>query len=388
MKKIAQLIDQLIPRLVNIRRTIHRNPELALRENDTAKLVRKVLGETEAEIAEPFLGSDVVAVLHGSAPGKNITLRADMDALPIEEMTGLPYASGRPGVMHACGHDGHTTILLGTALVLNELRGRLNGSVRFVFQPGEEVAAAGRELVQKGAIENPSADAVFALHAWNKLPSGMFSSRPGPFMAAADFFRIVIHGKGGHGSRPEETVDPILTAARIVEVLDSLPARTFSALDPVVITVCRIQGGSASNVVPDRVELEGTARYFKKTIGNRIQGDIEKVAAVICGLAGATFDLQYDQSYLPVVNDRAMVFLGKTVARETLGEDAWRDAEESSMGAEDFSYYLERAPGALFWLGMGEDSNPLHSPLFDFNDQAMKPAILFLVNLVARFLNS
>ena len=388
IKLIQQLkteIDMILPDIVEIRHAIHQTPEIALREYKTAELIRKTLKSTGLRPLKPFLETDVVAILHGRETGKNVTLRADIDALPIQEETGLPYASRSAGFMHACGHDGHTAMLIGAALVLSKFKDALKGSVKFVFQPGEEIVAAGRDLIEKGALQDPKPDAVIALHAWPGIPEGVIASKPGVLLAAADFFKITIKGKGAHGSRPADSIDPILTAARVVESLQAVVSRNVSALDPVVLSVCRISGGTNSNTIPDSVEMEGTTRYLKPELRKKIPVDMERIVKGVCDSMGATYDMSYSSPYIPTINDPNMVDLGKNVAKEVLGPFGWIDLEEPSMGGEDFSYYVAKYPGAMFRIGVGKESALLHTAQFDFNDHALKNGILFLVTLAWSF---
>ena len=380
-------ITRIAPDMVKVRHTIHQNPEIALKEFDTSALIRRLLKQTGIEVLKPFLETDVVALVKGKNPGKNVTLRADIDALPLLEKTGLPYASKRKGTMHACGHDGHTAMLLGAALLLNRLRKEISGSVRFVFQPGEEIVAAGKQLVARGALEDPRPDAVFALHAWAGMPLGAVASKPGALLAASDFFTVEVKGRGAHGSRPEDSIDPILTAARIVESLQSVVSREVSSLEPVVVSVCRIAGGTNGNVIPDSVEIEGTTRYLKPELKQKIQSAIKRIVKGVCDSMGASFSFKYSSPYIPTINDSRMVALGKEVALRVLGAGKWFDLTNPSMGAEDFSYYIRKFPGAMFRLGMGERSASLHNSHFDFNDKAMASGILCLVSLALEVLH-
>jgi amidohydrolase len=389
-KMIQQLnreIDRILLHVVRIRHTLHQNPEIALGEHKTAELIRKAIKPTRIRLLKPFLETDVVAILQGKERGKNITLRADIDALPIQEKTGLPYASKNAGFMHACGHDGHAAMLMGAALVLSKFKDEFNGSVRFVFQPGEEIVAAGKDLVERGALHDPEPEAVIALHAWPNLREGMIASKPGVLMAAADFFKIEIMGKGAHGSHPEDSIDPILTAVRVVESLQSVVSRSVSALDSAVISVCRISGGTNSNVIPDRVEMEGTVRYLKPELGKKIPALMKRVVKGVCDSMGASCEISYSSPYIPTMNDPAIVDFGKTVARRVLGPSGWAELEEPSMGGEDFAYYITSYPGAMFRIGMGKESPPLHNAQFDFNDHALKNGILFLTSTALEFLN-
>ncbi|MFC1460984.1 M20 family metallopeptidase [Verrucomicrobiota bacterium] len=370
---------ECLPDITRIRHQIHENPEIALHEHNTAALVRETLNKNGIETLAPFLGTDVVAMIHGSKQGRNVTLRADMDALPLQEKTGLPYQSKTDGLMHACGHDGHTAMLIGAALVLNKLKESFDGSIRFVFQPGEEVEAAGKQLVKKGVLKDPEPSAVFALHSFDDLPVGAIASKPGVFLAAAEFFKITVKGRGAHGAMPHKSIDPILTASRIVEALQTVPSRLTPPLHPVVLSVCRLAGGTNSNIIPDTVEMEGTTRYLDPDTGNRIPILIEQLVKGVCDSVGASYEFIYEKTYIPTINDPAIVECGRKVTEKHIGKHAWFDISEPSMGGEDFAFYLKDYPGAMFRLGMGENSPPLHNPAFDFNDQALKNGILFLV---------
>ena len=387
LNRLKDEINGILPAITNLRHAIHQNPEIAVKEYETAELIRKTLNPTDISLLEPFLETDVVGILEGKDKGKNVTLRADIDALPMQEKTGLPYASQNAGFMHACGHDGHTAMLIGVALVLNKFRNKFAGSVRFVFQPGEEVVAAGKDLVEKGALKNPQPNAVAALHAWPDIGVGVIGSKPGVLLAAADFFNLEIKGKGAHGARPENSIDPILTAARVVEALQAVVSRNISVLDPVVLSVCRICGGSNSNVIPDSVEIEGTTRYFKPELGEKIASEMERIIKGVCDSMGASYEFSYESPYIPTINHADIVDIGRKITGEVLGTDYWQDFENPSMGGEDFSYYITEYPGAMFRIGMGGDSAPLHNTRFDFNDDALKNGILFLVSFALDILD-
>ena len=383
---INEQIAEILPEIIAIRHRLHRNPELAHREHVTAALIRENLASLNVNILPPFLETDVVAIMEGQGAGHNVTLRADLDALPVPEKTGLAYTSRAEGISHACGHDGHTAMLLGAARVLDGLRESFPGSVRFVFQPGEEVVAGGRDLVAKGCLDNPLPKAIFALHGWPGVPAGTIASRPGEFMAAADIFEITVKGKGAHGSLPELSVDPILTAARIVEALQAIPSHHISALEPVVMSVCRFQSGYEVNVIPDTALLGGTVRYLNMDIGREIPEHMETIIRGICDSMGASYDFNYTRRYLPTRNDPHMIDVARDVVTATFGPEWWKDMPKPSMGSEDFSYYLLKAPGAMFRLGMGKNCPSLHSPYFDFNDEAIPRGIHFLVAMALKIL--
>ncbi len=388
MKKteLRNLVREVLPKTIELRHQLHRHPEIAGKEFKTAELIRKVMGETHVELLDPFLETDVIGILRGKNPGKNVTFRGDIDALPIQEKTGLPYASEVDGMMHACGHDGNTAVVLGAAMVLDKLKDRLNGSVRFLFQPGEEVVAMGKDLVAAGALENPEPDAVFAFHGFHNLPVGVISTKPGSMMAAADFFSITINGKGGHGSMPQVTIDPILTGARVVEALQSMVSRGFDPFEPVVVSICRFSGGINGNIIPDQVLLEGTTRYHNPEFKDVVPEQMEQIIKGVCHAMGASYRFVYNHNYIPVINDPETTAFVKTVAGEYLDGDIWDDLKNPSMGGEDFAYYLDRYPGTLLRLGMGMDSPPLHNAKFNFNDDALANAITMFAALALEIL--
>jgi amidohydrolase len=385
-KKIEQLVDAVIPEITALRREIHRHPELAGDEVNTARLVREVLAPTAIEFLPPYLQTDVVGLLHGSTPGPNVTLRADMDALPLDELTGIDYASRHPGKMHACGHDGHTAVLTGAALVLDKLRGHFNGSVRFVFQPGEEVAAMGHELVKAGALDNPLPKAVFALHAWAGAECGKILSRPGPAMAATGFFKFTITGRGAHGSAPQNSIDPILVGSHLVAGLQAIVARNIDPLQPAVVSVCRFSSGQNSNVIPETAVLEGTYRFLDADIGATTRRLLKEYAEGTCRTFGATCEVELNQPYDILLNTPEYVDMVRETALECLGEYAYEELPVPSMGGEDFCFFLQKAPGAFFRLGNGTDSVSIHSPRFNFNDDAIRNGILMMVNLALKTL--
>lgn len=387
IKEIENFTDQILPEIIELRQKIHSNPEIAGLEFDTASLIRNKLSSTAVELLPPFLKTDVVGILNRGGK-KNVTLRADIDALPLDELNDLPYKSRKPGLMHACGHDGHTAMLIGTALVLDKMKEGLNGSVRFVFQPGEEVVAMGKDLIEAGALKNPEPDAVFAIHGAVGGKTGSIITRENVIMAAAGFFKIKITGKGGHGSRPENTIDPILTGCRAVEALQSIVSRNLDPQDAAVISVCRFEGGKNSNVIPEHVELEGTVRFLNEKVGNKIQELLKRTLEGVCMTAGASYEFEYTQPYIPTVNNSYYVNLSKKVTDEYLGKNMWLELRKPSMGGEDFSYYLKAYPGVYCNIGLGFDKPNLHNPRFNFNDDAIRNGIIFFVGMTLETLNN
>ena len=381
-EEINRLIDKYLKRIISIRQHLHKHPEF-----ETCKYIRKTLSELNLDILPPFLKTDTVAFLNKEKTGKNITLRADIDALPISETNNLEYKSIHKNIMHACGHDGHTAILLGTAMVLNELKEEINGSVRFVFQPAEEKYAGGKDLVEKGAIDSPKADAAFALHGFAGKPAGHIYSRPGPMNAACAEIKITIKGKGAHGARPEDSIDPILISSKIIDSLYHIPSRSFSALERLVISICQIESGSACNIIPTTATMGGTIRFLDTELEPKIKAHVTQVIKSVCDMYGATFDFEYNCSYIPVINDKSMVAFSKDVLSKHFNKEAIHLDSDPIMGSEDFSFFLKKSPGVMFWMGLGEDIPSLHVPDFNFNDEIIKDGIRLFTALTLEYLS-
>lgn len=385
---LLSVIHDTVEMVTSIRRELHALPELQYAEVKTAEKIRSIIGSTAAEMREPYLETDTVALLYGeNRAGKNITLRADIDALPISDKSGKTWHSLIEGKSHSCGHDGHMAILLGTLMVAEKLRGCFNGSVRFVFQPAEEMGLGGKYLVEKGLLTDiPKADGVFALHGWPGYPAGKIACRPGVFMAAADDFSLRISGRGGHGALPHLTVDPIVVSAAVVQGFQTIVSRQLSPLDTAVVSVGSINGGTASNAIPEHVFLEGTVRYIKEGMSDQIRSRMENIIRGCCSAHGAEYKFEYGEGYIPLVNDPGMVDFCRSVVGRYLGSDKWIEPEFPTMGSEDFAFYLKEVPGAFLWLGLGEKSPALHTPVFDFNDDVIEQGILMLSGLIFDFL--
>jgi amidohydrolase len=383
--ELKKRIGRILPEITEIRHALHRIPETKLEERETSKRIRELIADTRIELLDPYLGTDVVGLLWGrksasptDRPGRglNVTLRCDIDALPIEETSGKPWKSGHRGRAHSCGHDGHMAVLIGALKVLDSLSDRFDGSVRFVFQPGEEEAGGGRMMVEKGLLDSdPKPAAVFALHGWPGIPIGKIAARPGPAMAAQDRFRITVRGRGGHGAVPHRAIDPIVTGAQIVTGLQTIVSRSMEPVAAGVISVCTFHGGTTSNVIPDEVTMEGTTRYFDKEVQSLIRSRMKEVIRGICDSAGAAYAFDYNEGYIPLVNDPEKVSFLQEVVNSYLGRGAWIPDLPRVMGAEDFAFYLDRVPGVFLRLGLGEDSPALHSAEFDFNDGAIEAGI-------------
>ena len=364
--------------VIGWRRWLHQHPELGFQEHGTAAYVEaQLLAFANLSVSRPTPTS-VLAVLKGQAgPGRTVLLRADMDALPIEEQTGLPFASQHPGVMHACGHDGHTAMLLGAAQILSAQPEALYGEVRFIFQHAEELFPGGaQELVDGGLMDG--VDVVVGTHLMSPVPTGVVVLRSGPLLAAPDAFEITIQGRGGHGAMPHQTVDPVVVAAHVVLALQSVISRLRDPLEPAVLTVSQIHGGTAHNVIPDVVTLGGTVRTFDEALRARIPGQMEQLARGTAEAHGATCTSEYVRGYRAVVNDAAVTGVLREVAREALASEMAAGEMQLSegqpiMGGEDFSAYLSRAPGCFILIGAGFHSHqyPHHHPKFDFDERAL-----------------
>jgi amidohydrolase len=373
--------DDIETRAIAWRRHLHANPELSFEEHETSAFVEQTLRSFgDLEIGRPA-GTAVVATLRGSRPGKVVVLRADMDALPILEENDVPYVSTRHGVMHACGHDGHTAMLLAAAQILVERRDQLAGEVRFVFQHAEELPPGGaRGVVDSGVIEG--ADLVTGVHLLSGLETGKISSVAGPVMAAADLFTLEIVGRGGHGANPHETVDPVAVAAQVITNLQQIVARESDPFDSVVVSVTTLTAGSARNVIPGSATLGGTVRTLSLARRAEVRDAMERVIAGVTSAHRASYRFDFEVGYDPVVNDaRASAAVQRAVVTE-LGESALVEFPPV-MGGEDFSAYAAVAPAAFFWVGSGNDelgtAFPHHHPRFDIDEAALRDGIAVFV---------
>jgi amidohydrolase len=340
----------LMPEMVALRRAIHEEPELGLKTPATTAKVKQALAGLPLEIKEGPSTTGFIARLQGPANGRTVLLRADMDALPMREDTGLPFTSRREGAMHACGHDSHVAMLAGAAKALCANRDRLAGTVLFMFQPGEEGHHGARFMLEDGLID-PLPDAAFALHVWPNFPGGTFAGRAGPLLAAADRILVTITGKGGHASQPHLTTDPIPVACEIVTALQALVTRRVPAFDPVVITIARITSGTTNNVIPETAELEGTIRSFSQASRGLAHEGLHRVAENIAVAHGAVAKVEIIPGFPVTLCDGRAVALAKTTAQHLFGESGWQTLPNPVMGAEDFSYVLQKIPGAMLFLG-------------------------------------
>lgn len=366
-------VNAVISDIVEMRHRLHRIPELAGEEQETSALIRRELAAIDGiEVLNPLCGTDVVALLHGAHPGRTVGLRADIDALSVEEKSGVAYASCHAGRMHACGHDGHTAMLLGAAKVLAAHRDQLHGTVKFIFQPGEEVKALGRKLVEAGVLEHPRVDIITAMHNWPGMPAGMFATRPGAIMGAAAHFYITLRGRGGHGSTPEVTADPIIAGAMLVQALQTIVSRNVDPQQAAVVSVCRFNSSSkSSNVIPETVRLDGTTRALSQATAELVEKRLREIVSGICAATGTSAEIVYNSDYPVTENDPDAVHFAESLIGKYFGEKNFTMLEKSAMTAEDFAYFLQQTPGVFMRLGAGEDHLPLHHEQFDFNDAAL-----------------
>ena len=383
----AEIEDSFGEKIVALRRDIHREPELGFDTEKTAEKVLAAIDGLPLEIETGVAQNGIVATLRGEGEGPTVALRADMDALPIAEETGLPFASETDGKMHACGHDGHTSILVGAAHALSRdsSRERLKGTVKFVFQPAEEGGGGGRVMVEEGVAEG--VDHIFALHLWPGLPFGTVATKAGPIMAAADGFEMEILGSGGHGAMPHLAADAIVIAAQVVTALQTVVSREVDPVEPAVLTVGEIGAGTAFNIIPEKARIGGTVRTLNADLRRRMPERIEEVArGVARGMRGDA-ELDYRFSYPVTVNDAGAAGRALAVAGELFGEDSVLELPNPSMGAEDFAFFLEKVPGAFIWLGVGEDVSGLHTPRFAFDEEILPRGSALLAALALESLS-
>jgi len=380
IKEIKQFHDEM----TEWRRDIHQHPELKFEENRTADLVAAKLEEFGIEIHRGLAKTGVVGTI-SNGDGPSIGLRADMDALPLEEKNTFKHASSNPGKMHACGHDGHTAMLLGAAKHLSSSK-NFKGTVNFIFQPAEEGGGGGELMIKEGLFEMFPVDSVYGLHNWPGMPAGIFGVGSGPIMASVDTFDLTINGRGGHAAMPDQCIDPILIASQVVSALQSIPSRNTHPVDSVVISVTQIHAGDAYNVIPDSVQMHGTVRTFQPETQKEIPSSMLRVAEGVCAAYGGTCELNYMSGYPATINSVAETEISAKAVVDLLGEENIIRNPTPSMGAEDFSYMLEARPGCYVWLGIGpgkgEGGCMLHSSRYDFNDDVLPIGASYWVKLV------
>jgi amidohydrolase len=389
---VERRIAAVMPKVVAWRRDIHQHPELSFAETRTAKLVADHLTALGLEVRTGVAKTGVVGVLRGGRPGPVVALRADMDALPVTELVDLPFKSQEAGVMHACGHDNHVAILMGVAEVLAGMRQRLPGTVKFIFQPAEEIVSGAKQMIDEGVLDAPAPQAIFGLHVW-PAPVGTISYRSGPMMAASDGLNIVVRGRQTHGALPWGGVDPIVVASQIVLALQTIPSRQVDVTQaPAIVTVGVIQGGAARNIIPDSVVMQGTVRTFDEAMRADVKDRIRRTAEEIARSAGATASVDFGSANAPVtVNDPALTRRMLPTLRRAAGAGKVLEAG-LSMPSEDFAYYAQRIPGLFVFLGVTPEGQDLrtvarnHSPMFFADEAALPVGVRTLTDLALDYL--
>lgn len=396
MDELQRLIAAELPSLTELRHDLHRHPELGYEETRTSSVVQRELAAAGIQFKAGLAGgTGVVAHIPGGPAGAKATaLRADMDALPIFESSGLPYASTVPGKMHACGHDGHTTMLLGTARVLQRLskEGKLPRPVTLVFQPAEEGGGGGRRMVEDGvltgAVIGPPIEAIFGVHGWPEFPLGSVGTRVGPMMAASDRWEILVRGKGAHAAWPHRSADPVVCAAALVQALQTLVSRNVDPLDSAVVSVTVIEGGTAFNVIPDKVVLKGTLRTLSEATRQALDRRMGEVAAGIAAAHGCSAEYAFHRNYPVTINHPAAVAEFNRAAQAAFGTQRVQPVEAPVMGGEDFAFYGHHVPACFWVVGLippgKTEYPPLHAPDFDFNDAALPVGIEMFCRLALR----
>ncbi len=364
------------------RRDIHAHPELAFEEHRTAGFVADKLREFGIEIETGIAGTGIVGTLTKGRGNRAVGLRADLDALPIQEANEFSHKSKHAGKMHACGHDGHTTMLLGAAKYLAE-QGEFEGTVYFIFQPAEENEGGGRAMVEAGLFDRYPMEAVYGMHNIPGMPVGTFAVKPGPMMAAFDIFELVVTGKGGHAAMPHLAIDPIVVGTKIVEAYQTIVSRSIDPQDPVVLSVTQFHAGDAYNVIPNDVSISGCTRCFSPRVQAQLELQMKQIAEEICRAYGASCKFKYERRYPPTVNSELEAHLAGSVATELVGADRVNLNPKSAMGSEDFAYMLLEKPGAYIWIGNGDGAGScmVHNPGYDFNDEILPIGATWWVKL-------
>ncbi|HHY47825.1 MAG TPA: amidohydrolase [Firmicutes bacterium] len=385
---IIEKAQGLLPKMIEIRRYLHMHPELGGQEYETSRHIAETLEDLDIETKRQVGGTGVVGLLRGKRPGETVALRADMDALPIQDKKDVIYRSRHPGVMHACGHDGHVAMLLGAATLLSRCRDELDGNVKFIFQPAEEGPGGAALMVREGVMDNPRVSAIFGMHIWPDLPLGKVGLKSGPAFAATDEIFIKVIGQGGHGAAPHRAIDAIVVASNIVLALQALVSRETDPMDPVVLTVGTISGGYKPNVIADEVTMGATLRTLSSRVRADILRRIERTAHGIAKGLGATCEVTVKNGYPVAVNSPDMTDFAEEAASKVVGEENIVHEEHPSMGSEDFGYYLQRARGCFLMLGAGTPGKPVvpaHSPKFDFDERAMAIGCAIFAQLAFSF---
>jgi amidohydrolase len=395
-KLLNKELEKIKEQLISIRRRIHQNPELSNREFETSKFVSNYLRKLGLEVKTGIAHTGVVGLLRGYSNGKTVALRADMDALPIQELNDVPYKSRKKGIMHACGHDFHTTIGLGTATVLSKMKDKIKGNIKFIFQPAEEGPPPGEQggaslMIEEGVLENPKVSAIFGLHVFPLIDVGTIGYKPESFMAQANRFEIEILGKKTHGASPHLGIDPIVIASEVVLALQTIPSRQIDAREPVVLSVGVIEGGNRFNIIADKVKLVGTVRVFDPKTNQKVRFQMERIVKGITESYGANYTFKYDEGAPPVYNNPDLTQESISVIEKLIGSHNVI-LLKPQMFAEDFSYYALKVPGFFYFLGVGNKEkglvNMLHTPYFNGDEDCIPIGVKLMSHLLLNYLES
>ena len=371
MINVKELVNEHKDLIINTRRDLHRIPETAYTEKKTAAYVTDYLKREGFDVQTGIARFGVVGLMRTGKPGPTLMIRADMDALPLLEATGLAFSSTHKGTMHACGHDAHMAMALGAATVLNKIKSELSGNVKFLFQPAEEGPGGAKPMIEAGVMENPRVDYSIGCHVWSEIPEGTIGLKAGRFMAAMNRFDLKIIGSEGHGAMPHLCVDALEVGVQVVNALQRIVSRHMNPLEPTVITVGSFHAGKAFNVIPGEAELSGTTRTFNEDIWASWEARIEKVVRGVCESMGAGFELKFDRGYPPTVNDESMLEVVRRCAEKVVGKKRVVEPEPT-MGGEDMAYYLQKSKGFFYVLGVGREGGaPIHNAAFDFNENIL-----------------
>ena len=385
--KIIKELEDLQGEMQEWRRDIHAHPEIAFEEHRTAQIVADKLESFGIEVETGIAGTGVVGTLRKGMGNRSIGLRADLDALLINETNDFKYKSKNPGQMHACGHDGHTTMLLGAAKYLSE-QGNFDGTVNFIFQPAEENEGGGRVMIEDGLFDKYPVESVYGMHNIPGMPVGSFAIKPGPIMAAFDIFNLKVIGRGGHAAMPQTTVDPIIVGTKIIDAFQAIISRSIDPQEPSVLSVTQFHGGDAYNVIPNQVEIKGCTRCFSPKVQKKLEDEMRQISESICKAYGADCEFHYEHRYPATINSEEEANLAGQVAQEIVGEERVNLSPKPGMGSEDFAYMLQEKPGSYIWIGNGdgEGSCMIHNPGYDFNDEILPIGATYWVKMAEEIL--
>ena len=385
--KIIKELEDLQGEMQEWRRDIHAHPEIAFEEHRTAQIVADKLESFGIEVETGIAGTGVVGTLRKGMGNRSIGLRADLDALLINETNDFEYKSKNPGQMHACGHDGHTTMLLGAAKYLSE-QGNFDGTVNFIFQPAEENEGGGRVMIEDGLFDKYPVESVYGMHNIPGMPVGSFAIKPGPIMAAFDIFNLKVIGRGGHAAMPQTTVDPIIVGTKIIDAFQAIISRSIDPQEPSVLSVTQFHGGDAYNVIPNQVEIKGCTRCFSPNVQKKLEDEMRQISESICKAYGADCEFHYEHRYPAPINSEEEANLAGQVAQEIVGEERVNLSPKPGMGSEDFAYMLQEKPGSYIWIGNGdgEGSCMIHNPGYDFNDEILPIGATYWVKMAEEIL--